>query len=805
MKRIVSILFVAILAVVLIGCGDKISGDVKEINDFVSNLPDEVTIVLEDDINRIIDLYDNLSSEDKKEITNYRTLMAAKAKIMDLNNQIAAQVIIDLIISLSGEVTLDEESKYLDIKTKIDEATEVVLAKVTNKDVFDSKYAEYLELKDEPSDDQKKATAVDILIEALPAKVTIDDKDQIEAARAAYVALTEKQKLLVLKLETLETKEADLDGIGINSELENEIDSLPETITLDQETEILGIKTQIDKLTVEEKALISNYNKYLNSYYQYQELKINDFIEQSIPKYFIDEYSFPKVDPYFGISLEYIPSNSVLLSGGWVWHQTNEEEIDILVKYEINDVAKEKQISSIVLSEKYAYAALDFILQFKQPLARSYENISFKSISYPEAVISFDSLDKDIFSNDGILNRPTKDKAVTLKVGVKFPSEELKTFEIDIKIKGLLMTEIAVLLEERFTNSLGENGLVTESLNLPTFDEFYNVNIYWESGDTGIMANDGTFTNPGMDNIPFSLKARIVRADDESKVANLEFVLLAKGLPYDNQWDAAEHLLQMAHIEEVSNQKFTMLGITTYVSYNFGYIPFFNNVRSNITEGMIPLENQNRPGRIRPGTKYITIHDTANTRVGANAEMHYRYVTNPSTTNASWHFSVDDVDIYQHLPIDEEGWHAGTTISDLYSGNYYSVGIETCVNEGVDYNQVMRNSAKLTAELLKHYNLTINDIKQHYDFSTKDCPRNMRHYKRWNEYLNLVKIEYFALYNLDGVTFTWESLNPNVLDHTGKVINHPGPDTRVSYKVTVEISGETREYEFSSLIKGLTF
>ena len=69
----------------------------------------------------------------------------------------------------------------------------------------------------------------------------------------------------------------------------------------------------------------------------------------------------------------------------------------------------------------------------------------------------------------------------------------------------------------------------------------------------------------------------------------------------------------------------------------------------------------------------------------------------------------------------------------------------------------------------------------------------------------MVKIEYFALYNLEGVNFTWESLNPSVLDHTGKVINHPGPDTRVNYKVTVEISGEQRIYEYSTLLKGLTF
>ncbi|MDD2259137.1 MAG: N-acetylmuramoyl-L-alanine amidase [Bacilli bacterium] len=810
MKRVVSILFILILSLILIGCKEELNKEVNQINDFVSNLPEEVTIDLESDIDSMITLYNNLSAEEKEEVTNYNKLLEAKEVIIDLHNEEAALIIVNLINDLDEEVTLSDEDKYLNIKEKLDEATAEVLAKITNKTSFDNKYTQYLELKSGPSDEDKnKALAVDTLILNLPEETTLEDKEAIEAARSEYTALTNDQKELVTKLSILEEKEAELvvleEQANNKSELELQIEALPDIITLDQEIEILDIKNKIELLSTNELDLIKNYDKYLNSFYQYQELKINEYIELSIPDYLIDEYSFPDKDPYFGISLEYTPLDTNLLSDGWVWHQASEEETFILVKYNINNVVKEKQVKAIVLSEKYAYSALDFIGQFKQPLARSYENISLVSVSYPDAVISFDSLNKDIFSNEGTLVRPTKDLSVTLKISVKFPEEELKTFEVGIKVKGLLMSEIAILLEEEFTKSLGNNGLVTTDLNLPVYDEFYNVNIYWESGDTGIMSNDGLFSNPGMDNIPFSLKARIVRADDESKEANLEFVLLAKGQPYEDQWEAAQHLLQMVNLEEVNNQKFTMLGVTNYVAYNFGYIPFFTNTRSNITEGMIPLSNTNRPGNIRPGTKYITIHDTANAREGADAEMHYRYVTNPETTNASWHYSVDDGAIYQHLPNDEVGWHAGNTITDLFSGNQYSVGIETCINEGVDYNQVMRNTAKLTAELLKNYNLTINDIKQHYDFSTKDCPRNMRHYNRWNEFLNLVKIEYFALYNLEGVNFTWESLNPSVLDHTGKVINHPGPDTRVNYKVTVEISGEQRIYEYSTLLKGLTF
>ena len=82
---------------------------------------------------------------------------------------------------------------------------------------------------------------------------------------------------------------------------------------------------------------------------------------------------------------------------------------------------------------------------------------------------------------------------------------------------------------------------------------------------------------------------------------------------------------------------------------------------------------------IRPGypmvPKYITIHETANTAKGANALNHAKFLDNQARGTAdraaSWHFTVDDKEIYQHLPVNEVGWHAGNK-----TGNYESIGIE---------------------------------------------------------------------------------------------------------------------------------
>ena len=123
MKKIFSILFIVVFAFVLVGCGDKVAKEVQEINDFVATLPEEITVELEGEVNRVIGLYDKLSKEDKEEVTNYRKLVEAKGTITDLKNQAAAQIIIDFINSLNETVTMDDESKYLDIKAQLDSAS----------------------------------------------------------------------------------------------------------------------------------------------------------------------------------------------------------------------------------------------------------------------------------------------------------------------------------------------------------------------------------------------------------------------------------------------------------------------------------------------------------------------------------------------------------------------------------------------------------------------------------------------------------------------------------------------------------
>lgn len=118
----------------------------------------------------------------------------------------------------------------------------------------------------------------------------------------------------------------------------------------------------------------------------------------------------------------------------------------------------------------------------------------------------------------------------------------------------------------------------------------------------------------------------------------------------------------------------------------------------------IPEDSPGRPGVLRT-VESITIHETANTSEGADAEAHSDYLSTTSD-EVSWHYTVDDHQIYQHLPDNEEAWHSGDR-----EGNHSSIGIELCVNADGNFDQTMENAAKLTAFLLKEYDLTIDDVK----------------------------------------------------------------------------------------------
>ncbi|OEC01604.1 hypothetical protein GY31_12280, partial [Lysinibacillus sphaericus] len=116
--------------------------------------------------------------------------------------------------------------------------------------------------------------------------------------------------------------------------------------------------------------------------------------------------------------------------------------------------------------------------------------------------------------------------------------------------------------------------------------------------------------------------------------------------------------------------------------------------------------------------KYIVVHETDNTRSGADADAHARLQYNGNSRNASWHYTVDDKEAVQSFEHAWRCWAAGST-----TGNNQGIQVEVCVNGDGNYPKAMQNAAELVAKIMKDENIPISNVVQHNYFSGKNCPR----------------------------------------------------------------------------------
>lgn len=162
-----------------------------------------------------------------------------------------------------------------------------------------------------------------------------------------------------------------------------------------------------------------------------------------------------------------------------------------------------------------------------------------------------------------------------------------------------------------------------------------------------------------------------------------------------------------------------------------------------LVQSFIPSERKlNRPGYLMI-PEYITVHDTGNSSKGANAIMHMHYLNENAEAakrQVSWHFTIDDTQIVQHLPLNESGWHAGDGLTG--TGNRKSIGIEICQNSDGNRAKAEQNAIKLIANLIVITGIPITKVVQHSHWSGKDCPAIIRKVSgRWTDFKNEIEKE----------------------------------------------------------------
>ena len=194
-----------------------------------------------------------------------------------------------------------------------------------------------------------------------------------------------------------------------------------------------------------------------------------------------------------------------------------------------------------------------------------------------------------------------------------------------------------------------------------------------------------------------------------------------------------------------------------------------------------------RPGIKKTGIENIIFHDTGNYGAGATARMNGNWMASGARTAQyryrSWHYTIDEDIIIQHIPDDEIAFHG-----DSYEAYTTTIGVETAINENSDFFTTWHRTAKLMSSLMYKYDLSINNIKQHYDYSGKDCPQVLRASGLWETALEMIQAEYLVLQELEGYEISYLSLDPDYVNNEGRIIKLDSTPREVSYMVTISNS-----------------
>ena len=150
----------------------------------------------------------------------------------------------------------------------------------------------------------------------------------------------------------------------------------------------------------------------------------------------------------------------------------------------------------------------------------------------------------------------------------------------------------------------------------------------------------------------------------------------------------------------------------------------------------------------------ITIHNTYNFAPAINeAKNQFNNNTKKGVNGVAVHFYVDENEIYQLLPLNYHGWHAGDGAG---KGNKQTIAIEICRSrdyESDNYKKAEELTVSLVQKLMKDFGFNSANLYKHQDWSGKKCPHRM----------------------LDGSPRTWEQFKGLIVGGGAKPNPKPTP------------------------------
>ncbi|MGG7178146.1 SH3 domain-containing protein [Clostridium paraputrificum] len=149
----------------------------------------------------------------------------------------------------------------------------------------------------------------------------------------------------------------------------------------------------------------------------------------------------------------------------------------------------------------------------------------------------------------------------------------------------------------------------------------------------------------------------------------------------------------------------------------------------SITKNLIGI-NYTKGIFIKP--KYIVVHDIVDERFTTMRE--YRnYIARDSGAKVSTHYLVGARAIIKILEDDWRGWHVGDGPSKEIT-NSNSIAVAMFVRDRKDVARTIQNTVELINSLREKYDISIKNVKRHYDVTGKRCPKLLMENEVWSRF-----------------------------------------------------------------------
>ena len=148
------------------------------------------------------------------------------------------------------------------------------------------------------------------------------------------------------------------------------------------------------------------------------------------------------------------------------------------------------------------------------------------------------------------------------------------------------------------------------------------------------------------------------------------------------------------------------------------------------------ITNTNRTISNNRKIEYLVIHYVGAVSTARNNASYFKN----TYRGASAHYFVDDNEVVQVVEDKDIAWHCGNDV--YYSGarNSNSLSIEMCCYKMSNGNlnvssDTEARAIELSKELIKKYNIPIENVVRHYDVTHKNCPAPfVTDEEKWNNF-----------------------------------------------------------------------